>query len=160
MPRKPPVLTEEQRLATAQEYYDACMEDLETLVVLYKKGFQQPHNACMIMARATEKMIKYRLLIDGKNADWIHDQAELMRDLGFSDNDYLLVIASQFTSLAVQANYPSTVRGTISTKTALVLYDDAYNLISSLASMSPPVRIIPRPRKALFEIRLRRKMAS
>lgn len=135
------------------------MEDLDTLVVLYKKGFQQPHSACMIMARATEKMIKYRLLIDGKEADWIHDQTELMQELGFSEGDDPMATASQFSSLAVQANYPSAIRGAISTETALALYDEMYSLISGLASMDPPVRIIPRPRKALFEVRLRRKMA-
>lgn len=52
MRRKTEHTDEQQRLAVAEEYYSACIEDLGTLSLLYKKGFNYPHNACMLMARA------------------------------------------------------------------------------------------------------------
>lgn len=58
----------------------------------------------MHIARASEKMMKSKLLLRGTNPDWIHDQVELMLMLGFSEEGPLMYTAAQFSTFAVNSN--------------------------------------------------------
>ena len=150
MRRERPTLSENQRMDLAEDYYNAAMEDLGTIEVLYRNGFKHARNACMLMARASEKLMKSKLLQIGKNPEWIHDQAELMLMLGFREDDPLMHTASLFSMFATGANYPSDVRDGITKSSALRCYDELFPLIEAVASIEPIFAIPSKPRRSLW----------
>lgn len=143
---KAPDLNEQQRLALAEDYRLAAMEDLGTLEVLFRHGFLYPHNACMHIARASEKMMKSKLLLRGTNPDWIHDQVELMLMLGFSEDDPLMHTAALFSTFAVNSNYPSAIRNNITSETANGSYDDLFEILDAVCGLEPKTEVPSKPR--------------
>lgn len=132
----------------ANEYRDAALEDFGTLEILYEQGFRYPHNACMHIARASEKMMKSKLLLRGINPDWIHDQVELMQLLGFSEDDPLMAIASQFSVFAINSNYPSAIRNNITVDVAMRSYDDLFTIASAVSDLEPLTSMPCKPRQS------------
>ena len=126
----------EQRKKKAEEYIEAATEDLGALEVLFLDGFRYPHNACMLMARASEKYLKAKILLNGKDVGWIHDQTILLTELGFSESDEIMNVAAQLSVYAVQANYPSVVRHKIDKEIAYSAYDDLFILLDSIRDMT------------------------
>ena len=133
------------------------MEDLGTLEILYRKGFRYPHNACMHIARASEKMMKSKLLLRGTNPDWIHDQVELMLMLGFSEEDPLMRIVAQFSTFTVNSSYPSAIRSNITADTAFGSYDDLFIMLDAVCGADPETAVPSKPRRRKLGFFGRRK---
>ena len=142
---KAPISDEEMMKEVASEFIESAEEDLALIRDMRDGGFKYPHNACMIMARSTEKIMKAKLLLSGSDADFIHDQVELMIQLGFSENDPVLAIAAEMSEYATQANYPSRIRKGITPSTAADSYKRMVELLNILRSTEPVFEISAMP---------------
>ena len=127
----------QERIDKAQGYYDAVIEDLGVLKLLEEDGFRYPCDACMLMARSSEKLMKAKLLLRGNDVSWIHDQTALLIELGVSEEDPILATAAQLSVYAVKAAYPSDVRNSINTEVAKRSYEDLKELIGYISSLEP-----------------------
>ena len=140
-----PVTEDDKRRCLAEQYIESAAEDMGALEVLYHDGFRYPHNACMLMARASEKYLKAKILLKGEDIGWIHDQTILLTQLGFSESDDVMDIGAQMSIYAVQANYPSVIRPTITGETAYATYDDLFRLLDSIRELEPIFVIASKP---------------
>ena len=122
------------------EYIDAAEEDLRSAYVLLTMNTGAYHNVCMLSARASEKILKAKLIFEGKNVEWVHDQRKLVRELeDFEGYKRAMEIATVLSPYAVQANYPSIVRSKLDEDDAL----EAYEMSSEMISMLHPYGDFP-----------------
>ena len=111
----------------------------------------------MHIARASEKMMKSKLLLRGTNPDWIHDQVELMLMLGFSEEDPLMRIVAQFSTFTVNSSYPSAIRSNITADTAFGSYDDLFIMLDAVCGADPETAVPSKPRRRKLGFFGRRK---
>ncbi|MBQ8178912.1 MAG: HEPN domain-containing protein [Candidatus Methanomethylophilaceae archaeon] len=122
------------------EYIDAAEEDIRSAHALLTMSIGAHHNVCMLSARASEKILKARLIFEGKDVDWVHDQRKLVRELGdFEGRQRAMEIAEALSPYAVQANYPSVIRSGLDEDDAL----EAYEMASEMFSMLHPSGVSP-----------------
>lgn len=120
------------------EYMDAAEEDVRSAQALLSMKIPAYHNMCMLSARSSEKMLKARLIFEGKEIEWAHDQRKLVRELGdFDGCSRAMEIARALSPYAVQANYPSAVRSNLDDEDA----SEAYGMAMEIISMVHPYGI-------------------
>jgi len=125
------------------EYIDAAEEDIRSAHVLLTMNIGAHHNVCMLSARASEKILKARLIFEGKDVEWVHDQRKLIRELGdFEGRERAMEIANVLSPYAVQANYPSVIRLGLDEDDALEAYEVASEMISIMHPLGGYLSIV------------------
>ncbi|MBP3386333.1 MAG: HEPN domain-containing protein [Candidatus Methanomethylophilaceae archaeon] len=123
------------RQTMVSEYLEAADEDIAFIEVARSSKLDGHHNICMLAARASEKILKAKLISMGIDPAWTHNQVELVMQMGkIPDSDRALEIASEFSAYAVNANYPSNVRRMITADHA----EEAYHMLMEIVAMFHP----------------------
>ena len=121
----------------AHPYYQAALDDLNALDAMYQDGFRFPAEACIMMARISEELLKTKMMLRGADYVNIIDQCVLMSELGIDFDDPLMYIGRQFNEYIIMSYLPYNQRKTITSETAKESYNDLFRLIDRLREMEP-----------------------
>ncbi|MBQ8179524.1 MAG: HEPN domain-containing protein [Candidatus Methanomethylophilaceae archaeon] len=127
--------SEWKRLSNAARYLVAADEDLLVVERLREHGVPAPHDICMLSARASEKYIKSKSLLLGREPRKSHDQSRLLDTLGdFKGVRRAKDLAAVLSPYSTEANYPSDTMDAIDRDAA----DAAHSMLMEMMSMIQP----------------------
>ncbi len=133
--------------APAHPYYQAMLDDMDVLNSMYNDRFRFPAEACILMAKVSEEMLRTKLNLRGVDIGNEKDQCVLLSKLGFEQNDPVFYTCGLFNEFMIMGFIPYEYRKTVTVQTAMEAYEALFDLIDRIRSIEPIFPLPARPVK-------------